>query len=185
MIVRYTLDIGRSRFTVQAFATGLLSSLAHNPTFAIREFAGELSFTPETMEDAAFELTARADSLTLIDAISPKDRAEIEDRMRAEVLETKAYPEIEFRTMYIPVTRVAENWYRVQLRGELGLHGVYNAYLLDAQLRLLEKEMRLSGECKLLLSTYKMTRVSALGGLVQLTDDLLFSFDLVGSKVSQ
>ena len=44
MTVRYRLDPVRSRFTVQAFATGLLSFLAHSPTFGVRDFAGEMSF---------------------------------------------------------------------------------------------------------------------------------------------
>ena len=35
---RYRIDPGRSRFTVQAFATGLLSAFAHSPTFAVRDF---------------------------------------------------------------------------------------------------------------------------------------------------
>jgi hypothetical protein len=55
-MVRYTLDPASSRFTVQAFATGLLSALGHSPTFAVREFTGEWRFTPETFADASFHL---------------------------------------------------------------------------------------------------------------------------------
>jgi len=39
---------------VQAFASGMLSGLGHNPTFAIREFTGELRLTPDTFADACF-----------------------------------------------------------------------------------------------------------------------------------
>ncbi len=44
MTARYRLDPGQSRFTVQAFATGLLSFLGHSPTFAVRDFAGAVRF---------------------------------------------------------------------------------------------------------------------------------------------
>jgi hypothetical protein len=37
MAVHYRLNPGESRFTVQAFASGLLSFLGHSPTFAIRD----------------------------------------------------------------------------------------------------------------------------------------------------
>jgi polyisoprenoid-binding protein YceI len=182
MMVRYTLDPASSRFTVQAFAGGMLSGFAHSPTFAIREFRGELRFTPETFADASFHLTVRADSLTVADSVSPKDREEIEGQMRREVLETAAYPEIDFQSVEITADRVADNWYRLRLKGELRLHGVKRPQPVDAQLRILEDQVRLSGQCTLLLSAYRIKRVSALGGLIKLKDELKFDFELAGRK---
>ena len=43
-VVRYTLDAARSTFTVQAFASGLLSGFGHNPTIGIRDYAGDARF---------------------------------------------------------------------------------------------------------------------------------------------
>jgi polyisoprenoid-binding protein YceI len=182
MMIRYTLDSASSRFTVQAFASGMLSGLGHSPTFAVREFTGELRFTPETVADASFRLTVRAESLTVTDSVTPKDRAEIEDRMRKEVLETAAYPEIDFQSTEITADKVADNWYRLRLKGELRLHGVKKPQAVDAQLRILEDQLRLSGQCTLLLSAYRIKPVSALGGLIKLKDDLKFDFDLAGRK---
>jgi polyisoprenoid-binding protein YceI len=182
MMGRYTLDPVSSRFTVQAFAGGMLSGMAHSPTFAIREFTGELRFTPETFADALFHLTVTADALALTDSISPKDREEIEGQMRLEVLETAVYPEIDFQAAEITADKVAENWYRLRLKGELRLHGVKRPQPVDAQLRILEDQMRLSGQCTLLLSAYRIKRVSALGGLIKLKDELKFDFDLAGRK---
>ena len=179
-MVRYTLDPSSSRFTVQAFATGILSGLGHSPTFAIREFTGELRFTPETFADASFHLTVRADSLTVTDSVSAKDRDEIEGRMGREVLETAVYPEIDFQGAEITADKVADNWYRLRLKGELRLHGVKKALPVDAQLRILEDQVRLSGQCALLLSAYRIKPVSALGGLIKLKDELKFDFDLAG-----
>jgi polyisoprenoid-binding protein YceI len=182
MMARYTLDPASSRFTVQAFAAGMFSGLGHSPTFAVRELSGELRFTPETLADAAFHLSVRADSLTLTDPVSPKDREEIEGRMRREVLETAVYPEIDFQSAEIAADKVADNWYRLRLKGELRLHGVKRAQPLDAQLRIFEDQARLSGQCTLLLSAYRIKPVTALGGLIKLKDELKFDFDLAAGK---
>ena len=40
MTTRYRFDPSLSRFTVRAFASGLLSFVGHSPTFAVRQFAG-------------------------------------------------------------------------------------------------------------------------------------------------
>jgi polyisoprenoid-binding protein YceI len=180
--MHYTLQPSESRFTVQAFARGMLSGFAHSPTFAVRDFTGELAFDPGAPAGASFGMTVKADSLALTDSVSPKDRDEIEGRMRQEVLETAAYPDIAFQSTAIAADRVADNWYRLQLTGELYLHGVRKPYHVDAQVRLSDGQVRLSGQCTLPQSAYRIKRVSALGGMINLQDELKFAFDLVGSK---
>ena len=81
---------------MQAFAGGLLSAFAHSPTFAVREFSGEVRLG-DTVEGLELELTVNAGSLELEDRVSASDRREIEARMRGEVLETSAYREIAYR----------------------------------------------------------------------------------------
>ena len=84
----YVLDPGVSRFTARAFATGLLASLGHNPSFAIRQFAGEAKFSAEAPEQSSLRVVVQSASLELSDQVSDKDRREIERAMRNEVLET-------------------------------------------------------------------------------------------------
>ncbi len=180
--MHYVLDPARSRFTVQAFARGMLSVLGHSPTFAVRDFTGELHFTPDALDEDAFLLTVRADSLALTDAVSAADRAEIERQMRQDVLETADYPEIVFQSGAFQADRITENWYRLQLAGELRLHGVKKPHAVDAQLRLLDDEVRLSGQSTLAQSAYRIKEVSALAGTIKLKDELKLDFDLVGRK---
>lgn len=53
----YRIDAGRSNFTVQAFAVGLLSFMGHNPAFAVRRygalprFVGDLATASAGMDD--------------------------------------------------------------------------------------------------------------------------------------
>jgi polyisoprenoid-binding protein YceI len=176
------LDPSQSRFTVQAFAQGALSVFAHSPTFVIRAFTGEIRLAPEVMADAALHLAVQADSLALSDSVSAKDREEIERRMRQEVLETAAYPQIVFQSTEIAASKIAEGWYRLEIAGKLSLHGVTNHQRLDAQLRVSEDEIRLSGDCALSQQAYRIKRVSALGGMITVKDELKLAFDLVGHK---
>ena len=93
-----------------------------------------------------------------------------------------AFPEIVFQSTEITPTKIAEGWYRLGIAGKLSLHGVTNPHRVDAQLRVIEDEIRLSGDCALLQSAYRIKRVSALGGMITLKDELKLAFDLVGRR---
>ena len=62
-LMRFLIDKTASRFTVQAFATGLLSSFGHNPTIGIRDFEGEIQFTPETYDNASLQMSLKTTGL--------------------------------------------------------------------------------------------------------------------------
>lgn len=183
--MRYVLDPSQGRFTVQAFATGLLSGLGHSPTFAIREYTGELNFSPDAPTEASFRLTVKPDSLQVTDSVSAKDRQEIERQMREDVFQTATYPEIVFHSTGITADQIADDWYRLQIAGELQLHGVKKPHSVDVQLRLADDQARLSGQCPLSQSAYRIKQVSALGGTIKLKDEVKFDFDLVGRKQSE
>jgi len=183
--MRYVLDASQSRFTVQGFARGALSVLGHSPTFAIRAFTGEIRLASGAIADAAIHLTVQADSLALVDSVSAKDRDEIESRMRREVLETAAYPEVVFQSTVITASKIAESWYRLGIAGKLSLHGVTNPHRMDAQLRLMDDEIRLSGDCALLQPAYRIKPVSALSGMITLKEELKIAFDLVGRGLDE
>jgi polyisoprenoid-binding protein YceI len=180
--MRYVLDPAQSRFSVQAFSQGLLSILGHSPTFAVRDFTGELDFDPEAPAAASLRLSVRADSLSLTDPVSAKDRQDIETRMRQEVLETARYPEIAFQSTGITADRIADGWYRLRVAGDLSLHGLKRPHEVDAQLRLSDDQARLSGKGTLSMSAYRIKPVSALGGLIKLKDEVKVDFDLAARK---
>jgi polyisoprenoid-binding protein YceI len=180
--MRYLLDAAQSQLTVQAFARGALSVLGHSPTFAARALTGEIRFAGDAIADAAIQLTVQADSLALVDAVSANDRDEIERRMRQEVLETAVYPAIVFQSTQIAASKIADDWYRLGIAGKLSLHGVTNAHRLDAQLRVIDNEIRLSGDCALSQPAFRIKPVSALGGLITLKDDLRIGFELMGAQ---
>jgi polyisoprenoid-binding protein YceI len=178
MMPRYRLDSVRSRLTVQAFATGLLSAFAHSPTFAARDLAGSIRFEGGQVERMALDLTVRVDSLELQDRVRDQDRREIEGRMRTEVLETAAYPEVTYQAVAIEVAPIAQGRYRVLLRGDLTLHGGTRPHRIEAELIVFEDGLRLRGAGPLRMPDYGITPVTALGGTIRLQPELRISFDI-------
>jgi polyisoprenoid-binding protein YceI len=178
--VRYRLASDRSRFTVQTFASGLLSFFAHSPTFAVRDFGGELSWGPGTTEGSRLDVIVRADSLELVDSVRPADREEIRARMQREVLQVAEHPEIRFQADEIETAHVATNRYHLRIVGTLLLRGVAPPrQQIEAELLHFDDGARLGGEFLLRLSHYGIRPVTALGGAIQLRDDLRLSFDIV------
>jgi len=182
MALRFRLDPRSSRFTVQAFASGMLSVFAHDPLIAIRDFTGELVLPGEGLAGGTFTLTVVPAKLEVSDNIRQKDRLEIDRVMRTEVLEIDKYKDIRFTSQTIEADTVSENWYRARFKGDLQLHGVSRPLEIDAQVTLLEDSVRLGGGFSILQTDFKIKRTSAAGGMIVAKDELKFSFDLVGKK---
>ncbi len=185
MMTRYPIDPSHSRFTVQAFATGLLSLFAHSPTFAVGDYSGEVVLTAGTFDDARLQVTARADSLTVLDPVRPSDRADIEGRMRQEVLQTPAYPEVRFESERWSASALASDQFRLHIDGQLALRGTVRSQDVEASVHVYGDGIRLAGGCPLWLSAYGIRPVTALGGAIQLKDRLRVAFDLVCWKNGQ
>jgi polyisoprenoid-binding protein YceI len=178
----YVIDSGVSRFTVRAYATGMLSALGHSPTLAVRDFEGEARFAPGTLADAALTIKVKAGSLSVTDNISDKDRREIERTMNQEVLRTAEYPEIVFQSANVSASKAGDGQYWINLVGELSLRGVKNTQPVSAQVSILGGMLRAHGEFSLAQSTYGIKPVSIAGGSLKLKDELKCSFDIVARK---
>ena len=179
-VVHYRPDAGRSRFTVQAFAEGLLSSFGHDPVIAIRDFEGEVEFVPGTLEGARVRLTIKAGSLAVADDVKEKDRLEIERMMRDDVLEVSNYPEIVFESTSVTASRIKEGRYRARVIGDLTLHGVKQPNLwIQAEVTFGDDNtLRAQGEFSLRQTDYKIKPVSVAGGTLKVKNELKFKFDI-------
>jgi polyisoprenoid-binding protein YceI len=179
---RFVIDTKASRFTVRAFATGILSAMGHNPTIGIRTFSGDLKFDAEQLKAAAFQLVIKSSSLGVQDDISDKDRREMERLMNDEVLETSKFPEIRYEASEICVTKMGDALFSARLNGSLTLHGVTRRESIAARVALMGAMLRASGEFSLNQSDYGIKPVSVAGGALKLKDELKFSFEIVARK---
>lgn len=178
-LVQFVVDAQASRFTVQAFATGILSAMGHNPTIGIRKFTGEVAFSPEAQEARGFRLSIDAASLSVQDDIGDKDRREIENIMKDQVLEIGKYPEILFEASVVSITRVADSLYSAVLNGNLSFHGASNNKVVTARIAQFGEMLRASGSFTLKQSDYGIKPVVVAGGALKLKDELKFSFEMV------
>jgi polyisoprenoid-binding protein YceI len=181
MTTRYRLDPARSRFTAHAVAAGVLSFLGHSPTFAVREFGGVVEFPDDLVANLRLELAVRAGGLAAADDVKPADRSEIEGRMRAEVLEAAAFPEIAFRAAAATTEKLGPGRYRMVLDGTLALHGVGRPYRTEAELAMVPDGLRLRGEAGVRMSEFGIRPVTALGGTIRLKDEVHLAFDLAAA----
>ena len=179
---RYVIDGRSSRFTVRAFATGLLSAMGHNPTVAVHDFSGEMKFNPDKLEAGSLKIIIKSSSLSVQDDISAKDLREMERLMNQEVLEAAKFPEILYEASNIFVTKMAEMLYSATLKGNLTLHGVSHSLPINVRVALFGSMLRASGDFSLNQTDYDIKLVSVAGGALKLKDELKFSFEIVARR---
>jgi polyisoprenoid-binding protein YceI len=179
---RYVIDGRASRFTVRAFATGLLAKMGHNPTVGIRDLSGEMNFNPDKLEAGSFRIVIKSASLSVQDDISGKDLREMERLMNQEVLETEKFPEILYEASAISVTKMADMLYSATLNGNLTMHGVTRRQPIVTRVALLGSMLRASGDFSLDQTDYGIKLVSVAGGALKLKNELSFSFEIVARR---
>jgi polyisoprenoid-binding protein YceI len=182
--VRYTIDPRASRLSAKAFAGGMLASLGHNPTLAIRDFAGEAEFDPETPATAAVRVTVKATSLEVTGNMSSSDQKEILQKVNDEVLETARYPEIVYDC---PASRVSikptgAGQLEVSLNGNLTLHGVTRSQPMLVRVSADGDTIRGYGEATLRQSEFGLKQVTAAGSMMKVKDEVKLSLEIVARK---
>jgi polyisoprenoid-binding protein YceI len=177
--VKFVIDTAVSRFTVQAFATGLLSAFGHNPTIAIREYEGEILFVPETYEKALVRVTVRTSAMEVLDEMKNDDHKKLEHLMYEEVLDVKRFPTAVYESKVITVQKLGTDLLQTWITGELTFHGVAQTHSVDARVTDMGTMLRISGEFQLRQSDYGIKPVSFAGGALRLKDEVKFKFELV------
>ncbi len=179
-LVLYLIDPQASRFTVRAFAGGPLSAMGHNPTFAIRDFSGEVEYDPDAPASSALRLVVKADTLALTNNVNDKDRRQIERATRDEVLESGKFPEI---TYQCPASRVSTiGPMQFTLSGDLTLHGVARAQTVSVRVYLMGDALRGQGEATVRQSDYGLRLVSVAGGMLKVKDEVKLTYDILARR---
>lgn len=181
-VVRYAIDPRASQFTVQAFASGLISAVAHSPKIAIREWTGNVSFVQDTLTDARMKVVIKTGSLEVLDELRESDRRELHRVMNDDVLESKKFPEVVFESTLIEAEKQKDSLYRVNVEGRLALHGLTNHQAFISQVAFGVDSFRAHGEFSLLQTDYGIRVASIAGGTLKLQDELKFRFYVVGRK---
>ncbi len=181
VFVPYVISSAASRFTVQAFAGGLLAALGHNPVITIQDFSGEVRLCEE-IERSSVAITINSASLRVTTEMSTKDRTELERIMHEQVLESERYPEIKYECNRISASKTEEGQHWVALNGELTMLGTSRSLPISARAFVTGETLKAFGNFSILQSDYGITPVSVGGGTLKVKDQLKFSFDIVGKR---
>ena len=179
---RFVIDARRSRFTVQAFAAGMLSAMGHNPTIGIRTFSGDVEFDPEGQAAGPLRLTIQAASLEVLDDVSDRDRREMEKLMKSDVLEVAKFHEITYESSDIALKKINESLYTAAILGELSFRGVTHRQPLAARIVDSGDVLRASGDFTLKQSDFQIKPISVAGGALKLKDELRFAFEIIARR---
>jgi polyisoprenoid-binding protein YceI len=181
--VRYVFDPAISRFTVQAFATGLLaSSLGHSPTIGILDFSGTVEFVAGSYERARVHMKINTNSLEVLDEMKRSDREKLHKEMFDNVLKASRFPLAIFESEHIDVNS-DRHPLNVKLSGELTLRGVTRRHSFSARVSNADSSLRIAGEFALLQTLYGIKPASVAGGVVRLKDQLQFNFEIIAKRL--
>ena len=182
-VMRYRIDAARSKFMVRAFAGGPLWFKGHDHFVAVRDFSGEATLTPTSVNPASLTLRVRADSLAETRDLFTEPQKQIINKELSEiVLETDKYPEITYRSTDV-TGKLTGGVYRVEIRGDLTLHGVTHRLLIPAEVTADGAELRARGEFEIKRGDYNVKATSAFHGTVRVRDKLKFTFDIVARQI--
>ena len=181
-LAHFSIDAKASLFTVQAFASGIAAVVAHSPKFAIRDIVGEMAFFPKTMQNASLRLTIDVASLEIMDEVTRSDRREIERIMFDEVLERSIFSRIEYQSSHVTASKTGENVYRVNVSGDLTLHGITRGMGLDAQVVAGEDTLKAQGNFSLRQTDFGLKIASVAGGSLKLKEELKCAYFIVGRR---
>jgi polyisoprenoid-binding protein YceI len=180
--VDYRIDPGASRFTVRAFAGGMLSGVGHNPTFVARDIGGQVTFDPSRPDAASLRFRVGAASLALADSVSDRDRREIERVTSQDVLESATYPEILYQATRITVAGTAAP-FQATVDGVVTLRGVSRPQQVVVRVYPDTTMLRAQGEVTLRQSDYRIEPVSVAGGMLKVKNEVKLAFDIVARPV--
>jgi polyisoprenoid-binding protein YceI len=180
--VQFAFDARASLFTVQAFASGIAAVVAHSPKFAVRDFSGSIVFSPDSLEDSSLDLIIQSNSLDLMDDVRATERKEIERVMFAEVLETHKYPTVRFRSTRVTGLRASENMFRLNVTGDLNLHGVTRTVPLESQVMVGEETLKAQGSFSVRQSDFGLKIASVAGGSLTLKDEIKSGYFIAAKR---
>ena len=181
---RYRLDPSQSNFVAHALAGGLLWFKGHDHLVAVREFTGEAEVTPESVNPASLQITAKTASMVETSSVFTAPQKQIIDKeLREIVLLPDQYPEISFKSTNVSGKSIGNGQYDLKIGGELTLHGVTRPITIPTKVTVTGNNLRAQGEFDIDRSDFKVKATSAMHGLIRVRDKVKFTFDIVGHRL--
>jgi polyisoprenoid-binding protein YceI len=144
---RYRLDSSQSKFVAHALRGGLLWFKGHDHLVAVREFSGEAQLTPDTLNPASLEITAKTASMEETSSVFTEPQKKIINKeLREIVLLPDQYPDIVFRSTNVTGKAIGNGQYDLKIIGDLTLHGMTRQITIPTKVTVTGNDLRAQGE---------------------------------------
>lgn len=183
-VVRYRINPAQSRFMANVGSGGLLWFMGHSHHFAIRDFTGEATITPESMVPGSLQIIIKAASLEETGKNFTEQQKQIINKgAHDEVLEVSKYPEITFKSTSVTGRMKPDRQFEAKIAGDLTLHGVTRPIEILAQVMVSGGTLHATGGFSINRSDYKVKTHSIKGGTIRVRNKISFEFDIVANQV--
>ena len=181
--VTYNLVPSQSKFMAHASPSGLFWFKGHGHHLAASDFSGQVELTPDTITPASLHLVVKAASLHETGAdFTDQQKQIINKELKEIVFHPDQYPDITFQSTSVTAKPKGADQYDVKITGNLTLHGATHPATIPAVVTLAGDTLRAVGEFSLERDDYKVKATSAFHGLVRVSNDVKFEFDIVGRR---
>ena len=179
--MRYVIDSGASKLTVRAFAAGMLSSMGHNPTFAVRKFEGEVELDGNGGGPArsSSRWTRARSSCKVISTRATAGTSCTSCRNRFSRWRRTPGSSTTRPPGRTSVKPAGSNQFEVSLKGDLTLHGVTRPQPISTRVLLHGDMLRASGEVPIRQADFQLKPVTVAGSMMKVKDDVKLTFDIV------
>jgi polyisoprenoid-binding protein YceI len=178
---RFVLDPESSTVTVHVGRAGVFGFLGHDHVVEASLAGGQVVADPDDLAASSVEVVFQAGALVVTDPEGPaEDIPEVQATMEsARVLDVATHPRIGFRSTSVSGERIEADAWRLQVEGELELHGVTRRLTVPVAVRLVEHGLAAAGELVLKQSQWGLRPVS-IAGVVKVKDELRIRFAVQG-----
>lgn len=178
----YDIDPFKSRVEVRTGSSGLLSAFGHEHRLMVQKLSGSIEVDPDQFSRSSLVLRIEAGSLAVVDDESQKDRPEIEKETNERVLESAKFPAIEFRSSRVELKQTDSGVRRVEVTGELALHGRTRTMRVPAEVDIQGENLHATGKVKLKQTEFGISPTSAVAGTVKVADEVTISFEIFAKR---
>ena len=175
----YNIVASESSLTVFVAKDGALARMAHDHNIGVKSFSGKVTIPANGASAGTLELDADARSLTILDQISAKDKAEITNNMNTSVLESAKFPKITFRSTSISNFSQNGNNANFTVNGDLTLHGATRRIAVPVSVAQAGSSLRATGHYTLRQTDFGIKPYSAFLGAIKVKNEVVIKFNIV------
>lgn len=181
--ITYKVVPSQSRITVFSETKSPLKRLQHERELRSNAVSGSVVFSAPN-KPASLTMAAKANSFSTVKKheLSDNDVAKINQVTKDTILEADKYPNIAFKSTKINFKPGAGGNFSGSVLGNLTMHGVTKAVSVPISGKITGNTIKAKGSFQVNQTTFGMTIISIMGGIISARDMVQVNLDLTATK---